>query len=102
MCAGTVVAVLKVIAPTHRLTSRLVSFLEQKLPPGFPVRVNIPVFPTVSATVTFLEYSGRIPGRSFFEIPGSYKHDPEGLEVLRNLGVHPKEEGQAADETQIP
>ena len=58
-----------------------------KLPPGFPVKVDIPVLPTVSARVTFQDFAWRnkdgggggdddnLPD-SLFEIPAEYREDP--------------------------
>ena len=47
----------KVIAPQFKHFQKLRDFIEMKLPPGFPVKVDIPVLPTVSARVTFHDFS---------------------------------------------
>ena len=51
-----------------------------KLPPGFPVKVDIPVLPTVSARVTFHDFEWRNEGNvlpdSSFNIPEGYVEDP--------------------------
>ena len=43
----------QIIAPQFKHFQKLRDFVEMKLPPGFPVKVDIPVLPTVSARVTF-------------------------------------------------
>uniref|UniRef100_A0A8C5T3T9 Ankyrin repeat domain 13C n=1 Tax=Malurus cyaneus samueli TaxID=2593467 RepID=A0A8C5T3T9_9PASS len=47
--------VLEVIAPFKHF-NKLREFVQMKLPPGFPVKLDIPVFPTITATVTFQEF----------------------------------------------
>jgi hypothetical protein len=53
-----------------------------KLPPGFPVKVDIPVLPTVSARVTFKEFAwrngddGAALEDSLFVVPDDYVEDP--------------------------
>ena len=75
-------AVLEVIAPQFKHFNKLRDFVNLKLPPGFPIQVNIPVLPTVSAKVTFTDFTWSQPGTESeidnkrFEIPQSYKHDP--------------------------
>jgi hypothetical protein len=41
------VRIVSVLAPHHRHLETLRRFVSERLPPGFPVRVSIPVFPTV-------------------------------------------------------
>ena len=50
-------SVLEVIAPQFKHFQKLRDFIELKLPPGFPVKVDIPVLPTVSARVTFHDFA---------------------------------------------
>ncbi|KAK2168882.1 hypothetical protein LSH36_13g02106 [Paralvinella palmiformis] len=68
--------VLEVIAPFKQF-NKLREFMQTKLPPGFPVKLEIPVFPTVTAKITFQQFSweGDIPD-SKFSTPSSYKEDP--------------------------
>lgn len=74
-------AVLEVIAPQFKHFNKLKDFVNLKLPPGFPIQVNIPVLPTVSAKVTFtdftwLESETGADDKDKFQIPDSYSHDP--------------------------
>lgn len=52
------------------------SFFRTKFPrdAGFPVRFSIPVFPTVTATVTMEQMDTfRSPPKAFFDVPKDYK-----------------------------
>ena len=74
-------AVLEVIAPQFKHFKKLRNFVQLKLPPGFPIQVNIPVLPTVSAKITFTEFQWSSPGdlameNARYEIPQSYHLDP--------------------------
>ena len=42
--------VLEVVAPVKHI-GKLRDFIEMKLPPGFPVKVDIPILPTITARV---------------------------------------------------
>merc|ERR1719225_811774 len=57
-------AVLEVIAPQFKHFNKLRDFVNMKLPPGFPIQVNIPVLPTVSAKVTFTDFEWMQAGDS--------------------------------------
>ncbi|KAM4896169.1 ankyrin repeat domain-containing protein 13C isoform 2-T2 [Sylvia borin] len=67
--------VLEVIAPFKHF-NKLREFVQMKLPPGFPVKLDIPVFPTITATVTFQEFRYDEFHDSIFTIPDDYKEDP--------------------------
>uniref|UniRef100_A0A3Q2PG04 Ankyrin repeat domain-containing protein 13C-like n=1 Tax=Fundulus heteroclitus TaxID=8078 RepID=A0A3Q2PG04_FUNHE len=67
--------VLEVIAPFKHF-NKLREFVQMKLPPGFPVKLDIPVFPTITATVTFQEFRYDEFDESIFSIPAEYKEDP--------------------------
>uniref|UniRef100_A0A3B3QCY2 Ankyrin repeat domain 13C n=1 Tax=Paramormyrops kingsleyae TaxID=1676925 RepID=A0A3B3QCY2_9TELE len=67
--------VLEVIAPFKHF-NKLREFVQMKLPPGFPVKLDIPVFPTITATVTFQEFRYDDFEESIFNIPNDYKEDP--------------------------
>uniref|UniRef100_A0A3B1K5L4 Ankyrin repeat domain 13C n=1 Tax=Astyanax mexicanus TaxID=7994 RepID=A0A3B1K5L4_ASTMX len=67
--------VLEVIAPFKHF-NKLREFVQMKLPPGFPVKLDIPVFPTITATVTFQEFRYDEFEDSIFTIPSEYKEDP--------------------------
>lgn len=56
MTVTTLLDVLEVIAPFKQF-GKLRDFMQTKLPAGFPVKVEIPVFPTVTAKVTFQQFA---------------------------------------------
>ncbi|KAJ8909365.1 hypothetical protein NQ315_014196 [Exocentrus adspersus] len=68
--------VLEVIAPFKHF-SKLRDFITSKLPNGFPVKVEIPILPTVTAKITFqhFEFRDDIP-RHLFATPNDYMEDP--------------------------
>ncbi|XP_055593782.1 ankyrin repeat domain-containing protein 13C isoform X3 [Uranotaenia lowii] len=67
--------VLEVIAPFKHF-SKLREFVTLKLPSGFPVKIDIPILPTVSAKVTFQKFEFRDDiSPDLFVIPDSYKED---------------------------
>lgn len=74
--------VLEVIAPFKHF-AKLREFVQMKLPPGFPVKIDIPILPTVSAKITFQEFAFRddIPD-SHFEVPLGYAEDPNRFPEL--------------------
>jgi hypothetical protein len=56
---------------------KLEEFVEMKLPDGFPVRLDIPVFPFLTARITFEDFAyhdGPIE-ESLFKIPQDYELD---------------------------
>ncbi|CAH3134873.1 unnamed protein product [Porites lobata] len=71
-----ILKVLQVVAPFKHF-NKLKEFVAMKLPAGFPVRIEIPVFPTITARVTFQDFKScdNIPSSMFF-IPRDYKEDP--------------------------
>ncbi|KAK6054245.1 hypothetical protein COOONC_08250 [Cooperia oncophora] len=68
--------ILEIVAPFKHL-DKLRRFCEARLPPGFPVRVEIPLLPTISAKVTFqkLQFVTNLSDKIFF-VPASYREDP--------------------------
>ncbi|KAG5337629.1 AN13C protein, partial [Acromyrmex heyeri] len=84
--------VLEVITPFKHL-SKLRQFVLMKLPPGFPVKIDIPILPTVTAKITFQEFAFRndidpelfqVPS-DYFEDPMSANESPDELKLLTKL-----------------
>lgn len=68
--------VLEVTAPFKHF-SKLRQFVLMKLPPGFPVKIDIPILPTVTAKITFQEFAFRNDISSeLFQVPLDYFEDP--------------------------
>ncbi|XP_019854512.1 PREDICTED: ankyrin repeat domain-containing protein 13C-A-like [Amphimedon queenslandica] len=63
--------ILEVIAP-YKHFHKLRQFVNLKLPPGFPVKLEIPVFPTVTAIITLQSYKTSQFPPSHFLIPRDY------------------------------
>ncbi|OQR76185.1 ankyrin repeat containing protein-like [Tropilaelaps mercedesae] len=56
--------------------NKLREFVEMKLPPGFPVKIELPILPTVTARVTFQEFEFRDNLHpQLFHIPQGYRED---------------------------
>ena len=81
--------VLEVIAPQFKHFQKLRDFIEMKLPPGFPVKVDIPVLPTVSARVTFHDFHWKNQEEKLsdelFSIPEGYVSGVPGYFVKTNF-----------------
>lgn len=68
--------VLEVIAPFKHF-SKLRDFITFKLPNGFPVKVEIPILPTITAKVTFQQFEFRNDmTNELFTTPRDYTEDP--------------------------
>ncbi|XP_059488766.1 ankyrin repeat domain-containing protein 13C-B [Neocloeon triangulifer] len=68
--------VLEIVAPFKHFT-KLREFVNMKLPTGFPVKIDIPILPTVTAKITFQQFTFKsdIPPE-LFEVPPNYHEDP--------------------------
>lgn len=67
--------VLEVIAPFKHF-SKLREFVTMKLPSGFPVKIDIPILPTVSAKITFQKFEFRDNiSPDLFEVPQHFTED---------------------------
>ncbi|CAJ0955992.1 unnamed protein product, partial [Mesorhabditis belari] len=67
--------VLEILAPFKHI-DKLRRFCEARLPPGFPVRVEIPLLPTISAKVTFQKFAFcEEISEKLYRIPASYRED---------------------------
>ncbi len=68
--------VAEVVARTGAHAENFKRFFQRKMPvgAGFPVRFTIPVFPTITATVTFdFCETQRAVAKSIFNIPADFK-----------------------------
>lgn len=73
--------ILEAFGPRAKLLNKLQEFIKLKLPPGFPVRVDVPVFPTVTGTASFLQFEFKDDLKEeFFSIPPSFRHEPGWFE----------------------
>ncbi|CAH0549320.1 unnamed protein product [Brassicogethes aeneus] len=68
--------VLEVVAPFKHI-SKLREFITFKLPAGFPVKIEIPILPTVTAKITFQQFDFRDDiSKEMFITPNNYIEDP--------------------------
>lgn len=68
--------VLEIIAPFKHF-AKLRQFVAMKLPKGFPVKVDIPILPTVTAKITFQKFDFRSDiEKELFLIPEDFVEDP--------------------------
>lgn len=76
--------VLEVVAPVKHF-SKLREFVEMKLPPGFPVKVDIPILPTITTRVNFQDFEFRNNmDNMLFQIPKDYTENPGRYENSAN------------------
>jgi hypothetical protein len=64
--------ILEVIVP-YKHFHKLRQFVNVKLPQGFPVKLSVPIFPTVTAIVTLERYEQRQSPINQFLVPRDYK-----------------------------
>jgi len=78
------ITLLDLVAPHHPNINKLRDFLTIKLPDGFPVKLTLPVFPTISANVTFSEckIGSKQVSDELFELP-SYYERVEPFEIFQ-------------------
>ncbi|KAI8509697.1 Ankyrin repeat domain-containing protein 13C, partial [Branchiostoma belcheri] len=80
--------VLEIIAPFKHFL-KLREFVQLKLPSGFPVKIEIPVLPTITAKITFQDFQARDSDyypQSFFLIPNNFKEDPNRCSPIVTVG----------------
>ncbi|KAI1706022.1 hypothetical protein DdX_13250 [Ditylenchus destructor] len=72
---SVLVDILEIVSPFKHI-GKLRDFCKSKLPPGFPVYLEIPLLPTISAKITFQKFEWRNDlTAKFFTIPGAYAED---------------------------
>ena len=91
---SSIITILDLIAPHQRHVAKLRDFIEQKLPPGFPVKIKMPIFPTVTAEVSFLEYSEAEVDDAAMVVPSDYVEDPSRFAKLLKVTGQTEEEQQ--------
>jgi len=66
--------IFEVLSPTLKHFKKLQDFISLKLPDdGFPVKIEIPAFPTIIGTATFVAYEEKKIDAELFAIPKDYK-----------------------------
>jgi len=72
--------ILELLAPTSQHLAELRDFISMQLPPGFPVKAEIPVHQVLSARVTFTSFSPGVddPTGELFSVPAGYRQSSAG------------------------
>jgi len=69
--------ILEALGPKAKVFSKLRDFVTLHLPAGFPVRIDIPIFPTIKATVSFPEFEFSTDlSSSMFTVPSDFTQLP--------------------------
>ncbi|KAI1705422.1 hypothetical protein Ddc_15747 [Ditylenchus destructor] len=72
---SVLVDILEIVSPFKHI-GKLRDFCQARLPPGFPVKLEIPLLPTISAKITFQKFEWRDDlTAKFFTIPRAYAED---------------------------
>uniref|UniRef100_A0A914YFE4 Ankyrin repeat domain-containing protein 13C n=1 Tax=Panagrolaimus superbus TaxID=310955 RepID=A0A914YFE4_9BILA len=72
---NTLIDILEVIAPLKHM-NKMRHFCEGRMPHGFPVRLEIPLLPTITAKITFQKFQWCDNlSMKFFRVPRSYTED---------------------------
>ena len=69
----SIVSLFSVLASTSKQIEKVRDFIEAKLPSGFPVKFDMPVFPTISFRVTFEKIELNPEVSDTFIIPAEYE-----------------------------
>eukprot|EP00039_Didymoeca_costata_P016214 m.286948 g.286948 ORF g.286948 m.286948 type:complete len:474 (+) comp16356_c1_seq3:154-1575(+) len=94
----SVVSLFSALAKTSEQIQRVRDFIGRQLPPGFPIKFDLPVFPTVSVRVSFCKVTlGVNGGDEIFKVPEGYELMEEIMLVEENNG----NEGETQDSTKL-
>jgi len=65
--------IFEILSPTGKHFEKLKSFVQMKLPEGCPTKIEIPVFPTIVGTASFLRFDpNEVVPDEHFDIPKDY------------------------------
>jgi hypothetical protein len=68
-----VITILEATASQSKLAKELIDFLKMEMPPGFPIRLELPLFYVLKAIVTFDKFQEIEVKDEIFEIPEEYE-----------------------------
>lgn len=76
---------------------KLKEFINSKLPPGFPVKIDIPIVPTVSAKVSFQNFKKVSSyNETLFKVPDDYTEDK--IDLIGAVIEKQKQQQQQSEE----
>jgi GPCR-chaperone/PH domain/Ankyrin repeats (3 copies) len=73
------------LLPQKTPAGMLKDFIGARLPDGFPVQLTLPVFPTITAKVTFEDFEYTQLKSQVFEIPPDFTEDPQRFAFLADM-----------------
>ena len=69
----SIATIFDIVAPASPDLARVKQIFTTPMPPGFPVRLEIPVMPAVTACVAFTVFRQETCDASLFEIPAAFR-----------------------------
>eukprot|EP01104_Vermistella_antarctica_P014491 TRINITY_DN4560_c5_g1_i3.p1 TRINITY_DN4560_c5_g1~~TRINITY_DN4560_c5_g1_i3.p1 ORF type:complete len:492 (-),score=139.43 TRINITY_DN4560_c5_g1_i3:19-1494(-) len=96
-------SILEIYSPTSQVWKKLEEFLTMKLPPGFPVKSDIPVFFTIHAVVQFKNFRHESFPPDMFTVPEEYERIAEaftGQETREMFKVVKSKSGKEKDKSE--
>lgn len=99
LSTNVMLKLLTVLAPAGEHLKKVEAFLRTTMPPGFPLKLDVPVFPTVSARVTS---SGCRPGEvdaALYEIPEGYEEI--SVEEMEDMHIDDEDEEEGDEQRAI-
>jgi len=73
LTVNEIIAILEAAAPRSKLALKLKEFLQIKMPPGFPIELELPLFHVLKAIVTFQNFQYMTIPNDIFAIPNDYR-----------------------------
>lgn len=75
---ATFLKLLDIVAPASHDLSKLRDILKIELPPGFPVKLHMPILPALNASVVFSKYvpnHADLDDAAIFQLPADFSHE---------------------------
>jgi len=69
--------IVDIYSPTNQQLKRVQEFIQSNLPHGFPVKIQIPIFYLITASMEIGNFRKEVPSAELFDIPQDYSHIAE-------------------------
>eukprot|EP01102_Stenamoeba_stenopodia_P017716 TRINITY_DN6394_c0_g1_i1.p1 TRINITY_DN6394_c0_g1~~TRINITY_DN6394_c0_g1_i1.p1 ORF type:complete len:527 (+),score=105.41 TRINITY_DN6394_c0_g1_i1:158-1738(+) len=69
--------IVEIYSPTNQQLKRVQEFIQSNLPSGFPVKIQIPIFYLITASMEIGNFRKEVPSVELFDIPQHYNHIAE-------------------------
>ncbi|EGD74233.1 hypothetical protein PTSG_06243 [Salpingoeca rosetta] len=73
-----ILPVFELLAPTNHHIAKLRDFISLRLPGGFPVQIELPLYRVLTGRATFEHFSSQPPDEELFAVPAGYRVLSEG------------------------